>query len=71
LIAGNRGPETEVATVCETRETLESVWKELWEPMLAPGGVVDLELLKRELFNYYILMDQVTELYDTLNGMRR
>jgi hypothetical protein len=42
--------------------TLEDSWK-FWAPIVAPNGVLDAEQVKKELYDYSVLLDQVPKVY--------
>lgn len=51
-----------------TDEDVERTWKTFWAGTVAPNGVVDLESVKRELFDYACLLDAVPKVYMHVTG---
>lgn len=51
-----------------TDEDVERTWKTFWAGTMAPNGVVDLEAVKRELFDYACLLDAVPKVYMHVTG---
>lgn len=49
-------------------KTPEQIWQEFWQPLLAPSGEPDIELIKNELSDYYRFMHDVSEVYDVVSG---
>lgn len=49
---------------------VEKVWREFWQPLIAPDGVLDLAQVKRELFDFGMVMDNVSVVYDHITGGR-
>ncbi len=47
---------------------VEEVWNESWVPILICGGELDLQQLKRELYDFSCMMREVAIVYDTLTG---
>lgn len=56
LFEGTRHPDPEV----------EEVWRDFWQDLVAPLGRLDEDLVKAELFDYRIVMQEVTKVYDEL-----
>jgi hypothetical protein len=46
----------------------ESVYREFWAPIIAPNGIVELELLKNELFDFWQVMQSVPKVYRHVTG---
>ena len=53
-----------------TDEDIEREWKEFWEPIVCPNGVLDLEQVKKELFDFRVIMQNVSRVYDHVTGGR-
>jgi hypothetical protein len=49
---------------------VERVWQEFWKPIVAPDGTLDVEQVKRELFDYHTTMENVPLVYDEITGGR-
>lgn len=49
-------------------KTLEEVWYTFWKDIVAPNGVLDLEQVKRELYDFWVVMQQVPKVYDHVTG---
>lgn len=49
---------------------VEENWKEVWEDILMRNGQIDIELLKRELFDYGFLMQEASKVYRHVTGGR-
>ena len=47
---------------------VEDNWREFWMPIVAPNGVVNIQQVKRELFDFSVVMRNVSEVYDELTG---
>lgn len=56
--------------VVDTNE-IEKVWQEFWKPILNNNeDELNLEQLKKELYDYYMIMGEVSMVYDNLTGGR-
>jgi len=51
-------------------EYIEQVWREVWEPIVAPKGVLELQPIMAELYDYYVFMGEVSKVYDACTGGR-
>lgn len=49
----------------------EQTWKEFWEPIIAPNGEIDVEQLKKELFDFSTLMKSASEVYEHVAGLSK
>lgn len=49
--------------------SLEESWK-FWEPLVTKGGALDLELVKNELHDFYVAMQEVPKVYCHITGNR-
>jgi len=47
---------------------VEKVWRDFWAPLLEKDGAVDIEAVKRELFDYANLLDEVPRVYMHVSG---
>lgn len=59
-----------MSTESTTDPEVQQVWDEFWSPLVAPDGAVDLEQIKRELFDWHTAMDQVSRAYCDITGGR-
>lgn len=50
------------------QEAVERVWKEFWLPIVAPSGELDIEQVKLELYDAYILIHGLSYIYSDLSG---
>ena len=51
-------------------EDIERVWREVWEPIVAPTGILELRAVMAELYDYYVFMYEVSKVYDACTGGR-
>lgn len=51
-------------------DDVQKNWSEFWEPIVAPKGIVDLELIKLELSDYRMMLNFVPRVYDHVTGGR-
>jgi hypothetical protein len=51
-----------------TDPDVERVWREFWADIVAPGGQLDLEQVKRELYDFSHLLDNVPKVYMAVTG---
>lgn len=51
-------------------EAVEKVWHDLWQRIVMPKGTLDLEQVKRELFDFHRLMDNAAKVYMHVTGGR-
>lgn len=42
---------------------IEKVWAEFWEPLVVVDGEVRLDHIKRELYDYWVLLEEVPKVY--------
>ena len=49
-------------------EYIERVWSEVWGPIVAPKGVLELRSIMAELYDYHVLMSEVSKVYDACTG---
>ena len=49
---------------------VEQVWQEFWAPRVTSNGVLDPEQVKRELFDYHHLLQEVPQVYDYITSGR-
>jgi hypothetical protein len=57
-------------TCAEHTSDPEREWREFWQEIVAPAGVVDLEQVKKELSDYSMLLAFVPKVYDHVTGGR-
>lgn len=43
---------------------VERVWREFWLPIVTRNGNINLSQIKRELYDYHEMMDEVSKVYD-------
>lgn len=51
-----------------TDADIEKVWQDFWLPIVAPDGVVDLQQIKRELFDFHTVIREVPKVYREITG---
>ena len=51
-----------------TDEDVEKVWQEFWLPIISPSGTVDLQQIKRELFDFHTVINEVPKAYCEITG---
>lgn len=49
-------------------DDVEKVWREHWQDIVAPNGVIDVAQVKKELSDYAFLLDQVPKVYMHVTG---
>jgi hypothetical protein len=49
---------------------VDKVWKEFWRPLVTRNGKVSLEQVKRELFDYHAMLEDVPKVYDHITEGR-
>ena len=49
---------------------VQARWDEFWAPIVAPGGELDLDQVKRELFDFSVVMHEVPHVYMHVTGGR-
>lgn len=49
---------------------VEKCWQDFWAPICSPDGNLDLEQIKKELFDYWNLMDGASKVYDHVTGRK-
>lgn len=48
---------------------IDKLFKEFWKPLVSKSdGTLDVELVKKELFDFYTLMGHLTKMYDHISG---
>ncbi len=47
---------------------IEKVWNEFWRDIVMPDGVLDLEQVKKELYDWRNAMREVSKVYDEITG---
>lgn len=48
--------------------TPDSIYEQFWKPIVEKDGVVDMEQLKKELFDFHELMGNAAIVYDHVTG---
>lgn len=46
----------------------EKVWDEFWKPLVEKDGKPDMDLIKKELYDYYHVIDNVSHVYCHCTG---
>jgi hypothetical protein len=49
---------------------VEQIFDEFWRDIVMPNGVLDLDQVKRELFDYHMILGEVPKVYDAVTGGR-
>jgi hypothetical protein len=52
----------------EIEPIYEQVYEDFWKPIIEKDGSVDLEQIKKELYDYYVFMEEVAKVYDYISG---
>jgi hypothetical protein len=53
----------------EKDDQVNSVWEDFWKPLVcAKNGEIVLDSIKRELYDYYVVMNEVSEAYCHITG---
>jgi len=52
----------------ESDKTPEQVYDEFWKEIIEPNGVVDMAAVKKELYDYAFVLDQVPKVYMHVTG---
>lgn len=68
-LAGDCLPPDVAAAPDDAEGPVGAAWGK-WVPIVAPGGVLNLELVKRELYDYAMLLDNVPRVYSHATGGR-
>jgi hypothetical protein len=51
-------------------EKVEKIYEEFWKPLVEKDGVLDIEQVKKELHDFYIMIQEVPKVYcEVTNGM--
>jgi hypothetical protein len=58
------------ATDEEMDRAVDLVWEGFWWPLMCPDGVLNAERVKAELYDYHVLMDNASRVYDHVTGGR-
>ena len=51
-------------------EEVERIWNDFWVPILQGNGELDLDKVKAELYDYKIVMEEVSKVYDHITNGR-
>jgi hypothetical protein len=58
----------EAASPQEAGGEVEKVWREFWREIVTRGGRLDVEQIKKELFDFHIAMQNVPRVYSEVTG---
>lgn len=47
---------------------VEKVWEEFWKPIVTQDGAISLNQIKKELYDFYNMMEEVGVAYDYVTG---
>lgn len=47
---------------------VQKVYDEYWKRIVEPGGVLDFEQVKKELFDFHVMIQEVPKVYDAVTG---
>ena len=48
--------------------TIEKIWNDFWKPIVYKDGELDIEQIKKELHDFYHMIDNVPKVYDTVTN---
>lgn len=68
LLAKGEGMPEAGRVRAEYTDDPEREWQEFWRDIVAPGGVVDIEQVKKELCDFSMLISFVPKVYDHVTG---
>lgn len=51
-------------------EPIEKTWDEFWKEICCPSGVLDLNQVKKELYDFHYMIEQVPKVYTEITGGR-
>ena len=63
----NQDDRDSVASHCSSPD-VERVYQEFWKPIVERDGVLDVEQVKRELFDFWQAMQRVPKVYCHVTG---
>ena len=49
-------------------QQIEQVYQDFWKPLIEKDGVLDIAQMKRELFDFWQVMQSVPKVYDHVTG---
>ena len=49
-------------------EEIEQVWKEFWLPLLEKDGKIDMEQVKKELYDFRMVMKNASKVYEHITS---
>lgn len=49
-------------------EEVEKVWNEFWKPIVEKDGEVDMDQIKKELYDFHMVMQEVSKVYDHITN---
>lgn len=50
------------------KESVEEVWNTFWKDIVCPNGELDVEQVKKELYDFYVVMESVPKVYCHVTG---
>lgn len=58
------------ASLCSLPDdpTVDEVYEDFWKPIIERDGVLDIEQLKKELFDFWQVMERVPKVYCHVTG---
>ena len=60
--------DTQVQRSESKEQTIEEVWEGFWLPIVLKEGQISLDEIKRELYDYALVLDQVRKVYSHITG---
>lgn len=51
-----------------TADEVEKLYRDYWAPIVEKGGALDIEQVKRELFDFYQMIERVPKVYTHVTG---
>ena len=51
-------------------DEVEKVYRQFWKPLVAKFGFIDMSQVKKELFDYYNILENASVVYDHITGGR-
>ena len=48
--------------------TVNSVYNDFWKPILFNNEMIDVDQLKKELYDFWVMMQEVPKVYDHVTG---
>ncbi len=48
---------------------IEQIWNKVWKPILVKeDGKIDIEQVKKELFDYYVIIGEMSKVYNSVTN---